>query len=58
MLRETSKRGDMVDLKEILKNAVKSFRRAQVVEPEPLRKMRVVREAAKEAARKIEAEKE
>jgi len=47
----------MVDLKEILKNTVKSFKRAQVVEPESLRKMRVVREAAKEEARKIEAEK-
>ena len=49
--------GKMVDLKEILKNTVKSFKRAQVIEPESLRKMRVVREAAKEEARKIEAEK-
>jgi len=48
----------VVDLKEILKNTVKSFKRAQVVEPESLRKMRVVREAAKAEARKIEAEKE
>ena len=47
----------MVDLKEILKNTVQKFKRAQVVEPEGLRKMRVVREAAKEEARKIEAEK-
>ena len=48
----------MVDLKEILKNTVKKFKRAQVVEPEGLRKIRVVREAAKEEARKIQAEKE
>jgi len=49
---------NMADLKEMLKNAVQKFKRAQVVEPEGLRKMRVVREAAKEEARKIQAGKE
>lgn len=48
----------MVDLKKVLKDTVNKFKRAQVVEPEGLRKMRVVREAAKEEARKIQAEKE
>lgn len=48
----------MPDMKELLKNTVKKFKRAQVVEPEGLRKMRLVREAAKEEARKIQNEKE
>lgn len=48
----------MPNIKQILKDTVKKLKRAQVVEPEGLRKMRVVREAAKEEARKIQAEKE
>jgi len=47
----------MADLKKILKDAVSKFKKAQVVEPEGLRKMRVVREAAKEAGQKAQAEK-
>jgi len=48
----------MADLKQILKDTVKKFKRAQVVEPEGSKRMRVAQEAAKQAAKEIKAERE
>jgi len=48
----------MVDLKEILKNAVKKLKRAQVIEPEGSRRIRKVEEAAKRVATEIKASRE
>jgi hypothetical protein len=45
----------MTDLKEILKNAVKKLKRAQVVEPESSRRIRKVQEAAKQASEEVKA---
>jgi len=47
----------MADIKETLKNVVKKFKRAQVVEPEGSRRMRKVQEAARDTSKRLESEK-